>query len=135
MSSLKLIIDKSGPMGSDCTSRDMCHLVDSENPEQNPATPKLCDVIDFVLESPDHWGRIDVHESYDSGADALGECLAEFEYKDGKLLGSRACYRKVGDRFVRSDINELLGKEVMLISVTGGWSNFNYHLCLAQSQN
>jgi len=131
MSSLKLVIDKHGRVGGDCTSRDMCHFEDLEMPEQKkPATPKLSDVIAYVLAIKGEWGRIDVHETYDSKADALGECLAEFEYKHGELLNSRACFRKVGDRFVQSNIDELLEKEVQLISIVGGWSRCDYNLVL-----
>lgn len=131
MPSLKLVIDKSGPMGSDCTSRDMAHFEDLENPQQNPATPKLCDAIGFALACKDEYGKIKVYQSYNTKADALCECLAEFEYRYGELLSSYACLRKVGDRFVRVDIDELLRQEVMLISIAGGWSQYNYHLVLA----
>lgn len=135
MPSLKLVIDKSGPMGSDCTSRDMAHFEDLENPQQNPATPKLCDAIGFALACKDEYGKIKVYQSYNTKADALGECLAEFEYKHGKLLSSRACFRKVGDGFVQSDIDELLEQEVLLISIAGGWSQCNYHLVLASTSS
>lgn len=135
MSSLKLVIDKHGRVGLDCTCLDRCHFEDPENPEQNPASPKLSDAIDFVLSSKSNcWGYIMVSESYDSVADALRECLALFEYRYGELLNSHACVKKIGDRFMRTNLEELLEKEVHLISVSCGSPNFNYHLVLAPTK-
>lgn len=123
---MKIVIDSRGPMGSDCTSLDKCHF-------ENPSDPKLCDAINFLLESLDKWGSISVFESYDSKAGALRNCLVDFEYRSGKLLDSNARLRKVGERLEWTNIEELWDKKVLLISVSGGWSNFNYNLCLAQS--
>ena len=134
--SLKLVIDKHGPMGIDCECLDRCHFEDPENPEQNPASPKLSDAIDFVLSSKSNcWGYIMVSESYDSVADALGERLALFEYRYGELLNSHACFKKVGDCFMRTNLEELLEKEVQLISVYSGAPKFNYHLVLASTSS
>ena len=125
---MKVVTDRRGPIRGDETSRDLCHFED-------PRTPKVCEVIDFLLARDGNWGDINIFETYDSVKDALGKRLARFEYSHGALLKSDFSYLKsVNDRIVveHGDIEALKEKRVKLVSIVGGWSNFDYNLCLVE---
>jgi hypothetical protein len=125
---MKVIIDKKGPVGGDETCRDLCHF-------ENPQTPKICEVISFLLSHHCNWGYLEVHESYDSVKDELGKRIAKFEYSHGALLKSDYSYLKdVNGRIVveHGDIETLKEKRVKLASIVGGWTCFNYHVYLVE---
>lgn len=111
---MKIVIDHKGPIGSDCTSRDLCHF-------ENPSTPKLCEVIDLILSYRREWGTVTISESYDPVKDTLGKHVTSFEYKYGHLVNAR-----------NGKYLDLMEEKVKLISVSGGWSLRNYNLCLAE---
>ena len=108
---MKIVIDKKGPIGSDCTSRDLCHFED-------PETPSLREVINLILSYCNEWGDVTIRESYDPTKDELGKYITSFEYKCGKLLNNID--------------SELMEKKVKLASRAGGWGCCDYHLYLAQ---
>lgn len=108
---MKIVIDHKGPIGSDCTSRDLCHF-------ENPETPRLSEVIELILSYRSEWGTVTISESYDPIKDTLGKYITSFEYKCGKLLNNID--------------SELMEKKVKLASRAGGWGCCDYHLYLAQ---
>lgn len=111
---MKIVIDHRGPIGSDCTSRDLCHF-------ENPETPRLCEVIDLILSYRNEWGTVTISESYNPVKDMLGRYITSFEYRYGHLLNAE-----------NGKYSDLLGKRVKLISKSGGWSLCNYNLCLVE---
>ena len=111
---MKIVIDHKGPIGSDCTSRDLCHF-------ENPSTPKLCEVVDFILSFRREWGTVTIFNSYDPVKDVLGKYITAFEYKYGSLVDAG-----------KGGYAELMQKRVKLASTSGGWSLCDYSLYLAE---